>query len=77
MDVVAEDRGFAPRLRAWWERRRALRADATRAAEDLFERYGMAAHGIALRSSHHALGPEQRVVWARAARRLKRRRDAA
>ena len=59
-------------LARWWRRRRLQRAQLAHAVWDLRERYGPAAHRIALSSAHRVAGFERRF-WIKVAARLRGR----
>src|SRR5471032_1658301 len=55
----------------WRLRRRAARLEIARAAWELRERYGAAAHAIARNSARQPVGIERRKFWLKVAKRLR------
>ena len=58
-------------LTLWWGRRFAYRRQVRIAVNDMHDRYGAAAYGIARNSARAHGGPEHRRFWRRVARRLR------
>ena len=59
-------------LARWLKRRRAQRRNIDHAVWDLRERYGAAAHSIALASARAPTGVARRRFWRRVAERIRR-----